>query len=138
MIPPAGKKAVGALWYKEILQTSTCPPGSSPYVKKPNGFSTGADTLNWAVVLPQGPPARVVLTSAGKVLQSTLIYPGLNFGAPGVLRAGKQQQLDLYNTAGELIMTARDGKPVNQVCPRGTYNMNPVVVGLATYGGSNI
>lgn len=56
MTPPSDKIAVGALWYKTILQSSVCPENeNNQYSKRPDGFDAGSDNLNWMVVLPNDP-----------------------------------------------------------------------------------
>jgi len=63
MSPPSNKIAVGALWYKTMLQDSICPetnknPLTMKYSQKTDGWETGSDSLNWAVVLPESGAGR--------------------------------------------------------------------------------
>ena len=58
MSPPSNKVAVGALWYRTMLQSSICPeinknPLTVKYTQKTDGWETSSDSLNWAIVLPE-------------------------------------------------------------------------------------
>jgi len=126
MSPPSGA-TIGAMWYKTILQGASCPNG----VTKPNGFDSGRDALNWAVVPPAGPSGmKVRVTSNNVVLQTVGISPGLNYGSPAGVQAG-EQKLELLDAGGEVVMTSSTGKPVSSRCPDGIFNMNYQVVGLS-------
>ena len=125
MAPPSGATAVGSMWYKTILQDSSCSGATLP-----NGWSTGTDSLTWAVVLPPNASGmKVRLTSNGYVIATTVVNPGLNFGSPTGVQAGTQI-LQLLNSAGTVVMTATGGACVSAGCPLGLYNMNYQVVGL--------
>lgn len=40
MRPPSGQDAVGAMWYKTVLQDTVCPyPDATQYSSKPRGFA---------------------------------------------------------------------------------------------------
>ena len=125
MAPPSGATAIGAMWYKTILQSASCSGATQP-----NGWSTGADALNWAVVLPSGASGyKVRATSNGNVLNTVSVNPGLNFGSPTGVQAGSQL-LELLNSAGTVVMSATAGACVSSGCPAGMYNMNYYVAGL--------
>ncbi|KAE9964512.1 hypothetical protein BLS_008270 [Venturia inaequalis] len=52
---PATGDAVGALWYKPIMQNTKCANESlGGFYAKPAGFNKTTDQLNWAIVLPPG------------------------------------------------------------------------------------
>ncbi len=125
MAPPSGTPAIGAMWYKTILQgASYC--GAT----QPQGFSQGRDALNWAVVLPAGSSGmQVRATSNGVVLQTVGVYPGLNYGSPAGVQAGVQT-LQLLDAGKNVVMTSTTGMSVSSGCPDGIYNMNYQVVGL--------
>lgn len=126
MSPPSGTAAVGALWYKTILQSAVCDGAAQP-----QGFENGRDALNWAIVLPaesSGMQVRVV--SNGWVLQITNVYQGLNYGSPAGVQAG-EQRVELLDSGGDVVMTAGGGMDVSEGCPDGIYNMNYQVVGLS-------
>ena len=126
MAPPNGATAVGSMWYKTILQSSSCSGATLP-----DGWSTGTDSLTWAVVLPSNAYGmKVRLTSNGHVISTVNVNPGLNFGSPAGVRAGTQL-LQLLNAAGTVVMTATGGACVSAGCPLGLYNMNYQVVGLS-------
>lgn len=131
MAPPSGATAVGSMWYKTILQDASC-PGATP----PSGWSTGTDSLTWAIVLPSGSSGmKACLTSNGSVISTVSVNPGLNFGSPTGVQAGAQM-LQLLDSAGNVVMTATGGECISSSCPAGMYNMNYQVVGLSADGGS--
>ena len=131
MAPPSGATAVGAMWYKTILQSATCSGATQP-----DGWSTGTDSLTWAIVLPSGSSGMTVrLTSNGAVISTVNVNPGLNFGSPTGVQAGAQM-LELLNPAGSVVMTATGGLCVSSGCPDGMYNMNYQVIGLSKGGGN--
>ena len=131
MAPPSGATAIGSMWYKTILQGASCSGATQP-----NGWSTGTDSLSWAVVLPSGSSGmKVRLTSNGSVISTVSVNSGLNFGSPTGVQAGPQM-LQLVNSAGTVVMTATGGECVSSGCPAGFYNMNYQVVGLSNGGGS--
>lgn len=50
---PPSANPVGAIWYKTILQSTTCPDNDlGGFYSPPNGSAVGLDNINWAVVLP--------------------------------------------------------------------------------------
>ena len=125
MAPPSGSTAIGSMWYKTILQSTTCSGAAQP-----SGWSTGTDALNWAVVLPSGSSGmKVRTTSNGKVLATTSVNPGLNFGSPSGVQAGSQL-IELLDSSGNVVMSGTAGECVSSGCPAGMYNMNFQVVGL--------
>lgn len=131
MYPPSGATAVGTLWYKTILQDASCSGATQP-----NGWSTGTDSLTWAVVLPSGSSGmKVRLTSNGAVISTVSVNAGLNYGSPTGVQAGAQM-LQLLNSAGTVVMTATGGECVSSGCPAGMYNMNYQVLGLSSGSGS--
>ncbi|CAF9933479.1 MAG: hypothetical protein ALECFALPRED_005605 [Alectoria fallacina] len=131
MAPPTGATAIGAMWYKTLLQDATCSGATQP-----DGWSTGTDSLTWAVVLPAGSKGmQIRATSNGAVISTVAVNPGLNFGSPTGVQAGAQM-LQLLNSAGAVVMTATGGACVASVCPAGMFNMNYQVVGLSAGGGN--
>lgn len=124
MVPASGI-AVGAIWYKDIMQSAVCPSDT-----KPAGFSTGADSLKWSLVLATGATGYTVkIISNGVVIQNSDAYAGLNMGNPGGVQPGSQV-MQLLDSAGAVVMTASGGSVVSSGCPDGIYNMNFQVVGL--------
>ncbi len=139
MAPPAGTPAVGALWYKTILQSSTCPTSANVLVANyslpPDGFNTGTDQLNWAVVIEPGATGYSLNAySNGIELGAVDLVPGLNYGAFSGVQAG-WQQLFLWNN-GALVLSATTGRCVSAGCPDCVYNMNLQVVALAPDTGT--
>lgn len=132
---PPGSSPVGAMWYKTILQSASCPSN----VAQPQGFDTGTDSLDWAVIIPAGSSGmQVRAISNGVTLQTANVFPGLNWGAPTGLQAGVQL-LEVLDGSGNVVMSAAGGKCVSAGCPDGIYNMNVQVLGLtsgASSGGS--
>lgn len=134
MTPPDGAPAVGAIWYKTILQSAVCPnEGSTLYTQKPNGFSQGTDSLNWAVVLPPSSTApgwSAVAYSDNAQIGQWPLSGGLNYGAGPGLRPGLQR-LEVRDPSGRVVKVAAGGRCVSAGCPDSIYNMNPQVVGLS-------
>lgn len=131
MAPPSGATAIGSMWYKTILQDADCSGATQP-----DGWSTGTDSLTWAIVLPSGSSGMTVrLTSNGNVISTVSVNPGLNYGSPTGVQAGAQM-LELLNSGGSVVMTATNGQCVSSGCPAGIYNMNYQVVGLSNGGSS--
>jgi glucan endo-1,3-alpha-glucosidase len=131
MQPPANTLAVGALWYKTILQSASC-----SNVAKPQGFDTGTDSLDWAVIIAPGSSGMQVRTiSNGVTLQTAAVSPGLNWGSPTGVKAGVQT-LEVLDASGKVVMSATQGKCVSAGCPDGVYNMNYQVLGLASGAGN--
>lgn len=131
MAPPSGATAVGAMWYKTVLQNASCSGATQP-----DGWSIGTDSISWAIVLPSTSSGMTVrATSNGDVISTVSVNPGLNFCSPTGVQAGAQM-LELVNSAGTVVMTATNGQCVSSGCPAGMYNMNYQVAGL-TEGGAN-
>ena len=136
MTTPNGEVAIGALWYKTVLQSTQCPivDQSAPeyqYSVKPNGFDSGTDQLNWAVVLPPSASEMSIRAiSGGQILSSVPLQSGLNYGAATGLQKG-QQRLELIDSSGDIVLAASGGRCVSDNCPDCIYNMNPQVVALA-------
>lgn len=132
MSPPPGVRAVGAIWYKTILQNTTCPKdGQGMYWEKPDGFETGTDSLNWAIVLAPGwSGMRIRAISNNVVLSNVIANSGLNLGSAGLIQPG-EQRLEVLNWRGKVVMSTTCGRCVETNCPDGIYNMNYHVVGLA-------
>lgn len=129
MNPPGSPPVVGAIWYKTILQTSTC-ANNAP---KPAGFEEGTDSLNWAMVLPASSAAQgwsAVAYSENTQIGKWDLKAGLNYGAAAGLRAGRTI-LEVRDGAANLIKVVAGGRCVSSDCPDGIYNMNPQVVGLS-------
>ncbi|QDS76562.1 hypothetical protein FKW77_006819 [Venturia effusa] len=130
---PASDQPVGAMWYKAILQSTTCPDESQGgYRAKPAGFDKATDQLNWAIVLPSGASGYTVklYTGDSTLIQEQALVGGLNFNATsGALRTGAQRMELLVN--GVVVQTAGNGREMTDNCPDGIYNMNPQVVGLS-------
>jgi len=135
MIPPPGKIAVGAIWYKTILSTSNCPnEGSNKYTEKPEGWETASDSLNWAVVLPNDPRGMQIRTITNGRMDYIPGRPGLNYGTVPI-EAGFQR-LELLDQAGNVLLAASGGRCVSSGCPDCIYNMNYQVVGLVKDTGA--
>ncbi|CAM1506137.1 Fc.00g057780.m01.CDS01 [Cosmosporella sp. VM-42] len=116
---------LGAIWYKNILQSSSCPNDS-----KPQGFSAGTDAVNWAIVVSQSNLGyRVRVTSNGAVMATTALSAGLNYGTTSI-NAGAQV-VQVIDSSNKVILTAQGGRDVSGGCPDGIYNMNYQVVGLS-------
>ena len=129
MTPPGSAPVVGAIWYKTILQTSTC-PNNAP---KPAGFEQGTDSINWALVLTSSSAAQgwsAVAYSDNTQIGQWNLKPGLNYAAATGLRAGIAR-LEVRDGSGNVVKVAAGGRCVSSGCPEGIYNMNPQVVGLS-------
>lgn len=141
MEPPAGTPAVGALWYKTILQSSVCPASAnadtliSSYSLPPDGFDTGTDELNYAVVLEAGASGYSLQAwSNGVALTPVDLVPGLNYGSFTGVQAGYQRMELYYN--GAVVLAASGGRCISAGCPDCIYNMNPQVVPLVEDTGA--
>lgn len=129
MTPPGSAPVVGAIWYKIILQTSTC-PNNAP---RPARFDQGTDSLNWAVVLPASSAAqgwKATAYSDNTQIGRWDLKAELNYAAAAGLRAGIAR-FEVRDRAANLIKVAAGGRFVSSGCPDGIYNMNPQVVGLS-------
>lgn len=111
------------MWYKAILQSANCPGAD-----KPDGFETGSDVLNWAVVVAPG--ASGLTLRGGYPLQTVTLVSGLNMGQFTGLEVGSQS-MELWQ-GQTMILVAAYGRCVSASCPDGTYNMNYQVVPLST------
>lgn len=101
------------------------------YYEQPQGFSTGSDSLNWAVVLASGASGYKIRTiSNGAVLQTIGISAGLNYGASAGVQAGAQS-LELVDGSGNVVLSAGGAMDVSSGCPENIYNMNYQVAALA-------
>jgi len=139
MVPPNGAPAVGALWYKTILSSSTCPISDNllyyEYSLPADGFNTGKDQLNYAVVIEAGATGYSLNAYSGGIeLGSVILVPGLNYGAFPGSRAGNQQLFLWHN--GAVVLSATTGRCISGGCPDCHYNMNPQVVELTKDTGA--
>lgn len=101
------------------------------YWEKPDGFETGTDSLNWAIVLRAGLSGMQVRAISNNVVLSTVhAKPGLNFGSPSGVRVG-EQRLELLDARGNIVMSTKGGRCVEASCHDGIYNMNYQVVDLS-------
>ena len=117
---------LGAIWYKDILQSSYCSGDTQP-----TGFSAGTDAINWAIVVAEaGLGYKIRLTSNGAVLDTADLHVGLNYGSTSTINAGSQL-VQVLDSSGDVIRTAEGGPDVSGGCPDGIYNMNYQVVGLS-------
>ncbi|KAJ7772793.1 glycosyl hydrolase family 71-domain-containing protein [Mycena olivaceomarginata] len=122
MMPQGSSEwAVGALWYKTIMQGTSCPNGDHP-----DGWTKGNDDLSWGLVLRAGRDTsqyRLYLFSGSSIALHTGFKDGLNFGttpiSPGV------QRMELYD-GQTLIYEAKGPREVHSDCPDGIFNMNVV------------
>lgn len=132
---PSSDAATGALWYKAILQSASCPnEGNGGVYAKPDGWDTGEDVLNWAVVVGEGSDGwKARLVSGGEEIGSVDLVEGMNYGKVEGLKAGAQR-LEVVDGDGKVVRVAAGGRCVSDGCPDGIYNMNPQVVGLADDG----
>lgn len=124
----AANTPVGAMWYKTILQSTTC-AGVDP----PMGAAVGDDTLSWAVVMPADSGLTIQLVSQGAVIQSVAAQAGLNHGSTissGTPINAGAQQLRLVDGAGAVMFSTSPGRCVYADCVDGIYNYNPQVVQL--------
>ncbi|KAL0265037.1 hypothetical protein SLS55_000994 [Diplodia seriata] len=130
---PFGDETVtGALWYKTILQSTTCPrEGEGGVYAKPDGWNNGEDVLNWAVVVgDDGEGWKANLISDGEQIGSVELAAGLNYGKVEGLKAGFQR-LEVVDKDGGAVRVAAGGRCVSTGCPDCIYNMNPQVVGFS-------
>lgn len=128
---PASGDAVGAMWYKTILQDSANCVETNNYTKKPDGYATGTDTLNWAVVVGSSLVGGSVRTLVNDDQTSeTTLVAGLNSGS-ATLNQGVMR-LELLDASGNIVQAANGGTCVEELCPQGIFNMNYQVVALTT------
>ncbi|KAL3419640.1 glucan endo-alpha-glucosidase agn1 [Phlyctema vagabunda] len=114
------QNAVGAIWYKTILQSVDC-NGASP----PSGFSSGTDTVAWAVVVDGVGSYRIRYGS-----QSADLAVGLNSGEwPAT--AGSVR-FEIVDSLGTLMYVANSGACISDFCVDGIYNMNVQVAGFSS------
>lgn len=137
MRPFGEEVATGALWYKTILQGTTCAlEGRGGVYAKPDGWESGEDVLDWAVVVGEGAEGEgwaVRLVSGGVEVGREGLVAGMNYGKVGGVRAG-WQRMEVVDGEGAVVAVAAGGRCVSEGCPDCIYNMNPQVVGLAASG----
>lgn len=130
---PFGSEAVtGALWYKTILQSTTCPlEGNGGAYAKPDGWDKGEDVLSWAVVVGDDAEGwKANLISDGEQIGSVELVAGLNYGKVEGVKVGFQR-LEVVDADGNTVRVAAGGRCVSTGCPDCIYNMNPQVVGFS-------
>ncbi|OJD39955.1 glucan endo-alpha-glucosidase agn1 [Diplodia corticola] len=130
---PFGNETVtGALWYKTILQSTTCPrEGEGGVYAKPDGWDKGEDVLSWAVIVGDDADGwSANLISDGEQIASVGLVAGLNYGKAEGLKAGFQR-LEVVDGDGNAVRVAAGGRCVSTGCPDCIYNMNPQVVGFS-------
>lgn len=126
MVPPAGKQAVGAMWYRGIMTSASC--ASDPQGKPP-GWQAARDAVNYAIVLPASASGmKVRLSSGGKTLTTVSAVPGLNYGSIPYMTVGAQK-IELLNSAGVTVMNASSVVDV-AAQSTGVCNYNYLVAGL--------
>ncbi|KAB2575988.1 Glucan endo-alpha-glucosidase Agn1 [Lasiodiplodia theobromae] len=128
----SAETVTGALWYKTILQSTTCPlEGNGGVYAKPDGFDKGEDVLNWAVVVGEDAEGwKANLISDGEQIGSVELVAGLNYGKAEGVKAGFQR-LEVVDADGKTVRVAAGGRCVSTGCPDCIYNMNPQVVGFS-------
>jgi len=136
MAPPTGIAAVGSLWYKTMLKSAVCPldPGNDR-ANKPDGWESGTDALNWAIVAPAGKSYSVRLISNGQVVATIALKAGLNYGSQIGVRPGLQR-MELIDASGKVLLAAAGGRCISSGCPDCIYNMNYQVVELKADTGN--
>ncbi|MCJ1312879.1 hypothetical protein MMC25_006555 [Agyrium rufum] len=141
MSPSSSSDAQGALWYRTMLMSATCAndngavdnPGAERYYEKPDGYDSGTDGIDWAVLMPPDREGYSLSIWSGDklVLSQQNLSAGLNYGTvsdqlnPGV------QTLQVFDAGGNMYMTATGGQCVSDGCPDLIYNMNYQVVPLS-------
>lgn len=118
--------ALGAIWYKSVLQTSTCSSGDHP-----DGWSLGKDQLNWAIVIETGTDTSnyvLRIFNGASTTEHTGLTTGLNYGYVTVVAGTPYAELYDGDT---LVYIASGGREVSSGCPDGIFNMNDIVVGFA-------
>ncbi|EKG18569.1 Glycoside hydrolase family 71, partial [Macrophomina phaseolina MS6] len=136
MQPFGGDEFTGALWYKTILQEASCPwDGAGEYFVEPDGFSSGTDTLNFAVIMPSR-GYFIELYSNGRQIIRAELGKGFNYGTVPGVQAGFQKMV-IKDTAGNIKQVATGGPCVSDGCPDCIYNMNPVVVPFSDKADEN-
>ena len=137
--------AQGAMWYKTILQNANCvnddggvdSTGPEQYWQKPDGYNSGKDSVNWAIIMPHGTEDYTVSVSSGgvSILSGRTLTVGLNFGNIPEVYAGVQT-MQVLDPNGNIFMTATGGRCISDSCPDFIYNMNyqviPLELGTAT------
>ena len=136
MRPPEGKTAVGALWYKTILQSSVCPTkDSDQYSEKPDGFETGNDHLVYAMILPDnGDTMQLRLISNDIVVRTVPLQAGMIYGTADA--SAGCQRMELVDSSGNVLMAASGGRCISSGCPDCIYNMNYQVLELTEDTGA--
>jgi len=128
MRTPAGwgtdKVAVGAMWHREFLATSSC---AGTDWGKPDGAGAAVDSVNWAVVLnsDDGGPYSVQVYSGDVLVATDTLAPGLNYKAVGGVQLGKQV-VRVVDEAGNTVLEGGESTKGISADPSGsicTYNM---------------
>lgn len=142
---PSSTDPVGALWYKKIFQDATCAnENDGPlFYEKPDGFDSGTDTLNWAVVVPENAVGwvmtvyiilevgsdDVVITQELRDLKE--LVAGLNYGSVTNTVAGGAR-LQIRDSDDNVVVATPAGRCISDGCPDAIYNMNYQVLGVGT------
>ncbi|TVY25040.1 Mutanase [Lachnellula hyalina] len=127
---PASTNPVGAIWYKTILQSTTCPDNSlGGFYSAPSGASVGTDTINWAVVLPtNGATYSIQFVSNGAVAATVAGKAGFQYGS--VALSANQQFMKVVDSAGTVQYSTGLGRCVSATCWDDIYNYNPQILAL--------
>jgi len=135
MAPRSGL-ATGCMWYKTILQSTTC-----SNAKKPDGYDTAEDAVYFAVMVEKGTShwgMQLRVTNNGVESGSHQIaVDGLNYGSARIVKAGSVE-MNLLSSNGTVILTASGGECITNDCPKGIYDMNYQVIALAEKKGANV
>ncbi|TVY88433.1 Mutanase [Lachnellula willkommii] len=128
---PASTNPFGAIWYKTILQSTTCPDNSlGGFYSAPSGASVGSDTINWAVVLPtNGTDYSIQFVSNGAVAGTTVPgKAGYQYGSVNL--SANQQFMKIVDAAGTVQYSTGLGRCVSATCWDDIYNYNPQILAL--------
>ncbi|KAF7337109.1 Glucan endo-alpha-glucosidase agn1 [Mycena venus] len=130
MLPSTVSTGVeGAMWYTSVMMSSQCPDGSYP-----DGWETGSDQVNWAVVVGASLSNIVVKVTSGPVTETfNPIVGGLHKGTTA--KHPGQQLLEVFSGTTR-IAVAQGGRCVSSLCPDNIFNMNNIVVGLTSPGSA--
>jgi hypothetical protein len=90
---------------------------------KPDGYDSGNDYLNWAIVMAEGAEGYALQFNIFGTITSTAVSPGLNYGSLEGLATGAQS-IKLINSQGVIVMTAVGDLCIDSGCPDEIYNMN--------------